>query len=328
VVASSVFLGNVARCEGEACGGGAAFLTTNSHAVLVGNTFHGNVSTMAGGAIHVLVFSNPVIANCILWENPGEGGAELTVLLSDATVIHSIVKGGWPGVSVLDEDPRFVDPPGGDLHLRLGSPAVDAGWNGAPSLPSADFEGDVRIRDGLSGSGAVVDLGADELAPEAAVRFGSVNAAGESLASVLTVNGSAGDESGRGVTVSLLEGVTVEMAAPPAGPDPAPFALYAWEGEPDLLTLTPQPFGLGYTAFPTPIEPRLLPQPVQVWNNLGHRPRLGVPTLPSDPAPSIVIAKRARYGGTFTLQGIVLDQGSTADGPASVTNAVVVRVVD
>ncbi len=60
------------------------------------------------------------------------------------------------GGNITSGDPGFEDYPGGDLHLRATSLAIDAGVNAAPSLPSFDFEGDARILDGT------VDIGADE----------------------------------------------------------------------------------------------------------------------------------------------------------------------
>jgi hypothetical protein len=38
--------------------------------------------------------------------------------------------------------PLFVDAPGGDFHMRAGSPAVDAGR--AAGAPSTDFDGRLR----------------------------------------------------------------------------------------------------------------------------------------------------------------------------------------
>jgi hypothetical protein len=56
-------------------------------------------------------------------------------------------------------DPLFVDPAGGNYHLRQRSPSVDAGTNDAPSLPGHDIDGDPRIL------GGVVDQGMDEVVP-------------------------------------------------------------------------------------------------------------------------------------------------------------------
>lgn len=56
----------------------------------------------------------------------------------------------------INEDPLFVDAPGGDVHIQSGLPAIDAGDPHAPALPDTDFEGDLRI------VGAAPDIGADE----------------------------------------------------------------------------------------------------------------------------------------------------------------------
>ncbi len=56
-------------------------------------------------------------------------------------------------------DPQLVDPGSGDLHLTLGSPAVNAGDTlAAASIGTEDIDGDVRV------DGVAVDVGADELA--------------------------------------------------------------------------------------------------------------------------------------------------------------------
>src|SRR5262249_42179122 len=48
-------------------------------------------------------------------------------------------------------------------HLRMSSPAIDAGDNAAPSLPPVDLDGQPRIADGNGDSDARVDLGAYEV---------------------------------------------------------------------------------------------------------------------------------------------------------------------
>lgn len=61
-------------------------------------------------------------------------------------------------------DPHLVNPsaPGDDYHLSVGSPAIDAGDNAAPALPSADLDGRPRIADGNGDGVGTVDLGAYE----------------------------------------------------------------------------------------------------------------------------------------------------------------------
>jgi len=56
----------------------------------------------------------------------------------------------------ISADPKFVDPPANNFHLQAGSPAIDAGDNSAPSLPTKDLDGFPRIQNGT------VDMGAYE----------------------------------------------------------------------------------------------------------------------------------------------------------------------
>jgi hypothetical protein len=76
-------------------------------------------------------------------------------------VTYSDIQGA-PGAGNIDEDPLFVDPANGDLHLGPDSPCIDAGDNGAPNLPAYDFEGDPRIMDGDLNGTRIVDMGVDE----------------------------------------------------------------------------------------------------------------------------------------------------------------------
>ncbi len=62
------------------------------------------------------------------------------------------------GAGNLTGDPRFVDPTGGDYHLRAGSPAIDAGAPNDLSLP-ADLDGISRVQSDAP------DLGAFESSP-------------------------------------------------------------------------------------------------------------------------------------------------------------------
>jgi hypothetical protein len=120
--------------------------------------------------------------------------------------------------------------------------------------------------------------------------------------------------------------LVVFLAAPPLATGGAPFALYAWAGEPDPSTVRTLPFGLGEACLPM-FASHGPPFPRAVWNNTG-RAALGAPTRPSAPAPSIVLLRPAGAGRavTFYLQGLIADPGSSAARPASVTNGVTVVV--
>jgi len=158
-------------------------------------------------------------------------------------------------------------------------------------------------------------------------RRGTVNL-GNSLTpyDVLKINGSAGGEA-RTVTIAIGESLEITMAMPLGGPNPAPFAMYGWAGEPNYETVTPHPMGLGTMCFPTPVTGGV-PGPRRIWNNIGHPEILGYPHLPSTPAPSVVLYKvwGVPFVITATFQGFIFDNNSAAQKRVSITNAVILRV--
>lgn len=339
------FVGNVA-----ASGGGAIALDS-ADATLSNTIFVGNSSRDRGGALdayrcnlilsNVTMFDNSVvgrrdgggayigyerstsIVNSILWGNRARLGDQIWPEDGSIDVSHSIVEGGFVGEAILDTDPLFVDSASGDYHLRLDSPAVDAGTNLTEWLPETDIDGDPRVLNGNAAPPEVVDLGADELVPEIALRFGFVNGAEP----VLTVNGSRGDYR-RVLGIELDEPVSIEMRPSTAGPKPARFVAWAWLEAPDATTLRPQPRGLGWTVFPIPLQGESVNQPVEIWNNLGFETQLGVPTRRSIPAPSVLTRLQTGFSDPirFTIQGLIEDLGSRADGPFSITNAVIIDI--
>jgi len=289
---------------------GASTVVNNT---IVANHSIGITSTQSSGTVR----------NTIVWGNDSQS---IYVVGGSATFEYCDIEGGWEGEGNIDADPMFVNAPAGDFHLRMGSPCVDAGTNDAPFLPATDYEGDDRILDGDHDGFAFVDIGADEEILHVAARFGAVNAATGALADVVFVNGSAGDEA-RVVRLGQTDPLAVSVALPPAGPDPAPFVLYGWRGEPGDDTMATHPKCLGCTCFPTPWAGGT-PQPRVIWNNLGYPAYLGNATHPSMPAPSTPLNRPGGVGRamTMTFQGFITDNASIATKPASVTNAVVVIV--
>ena len=109
------------------------------------------------------VSGNLVLSNSIVWLNGS------TVAIEEgcnAEISFCNMEGGKdaiydPGGSLvwgdgnIDTDPLFVNPSGGDFHLLVGSPCIDAGDNAAVSS-STDLDGNPRIQ------GAAVDMGAYE----------------------------------------------------------------------------------------------------------------------------------------------------------------------
>lgn len=266
--------------------------------------YTGGVFVAGGGTVDVV--------NSIVW---GESDAFNIVAGSNLTVRNSVVRGGWPGEGNLDRRPQIVRR-AGDFHLTIGSPCIDAGVP-VEHLIDFDIDKDPRELDDAP------DIGADEFRLDIAARYGTVGG-GEV---VLTVNGSAGDFR-REVKVERSAPLVAELRPASAGPDPARYAIYAWLEEPDATTLRLQPFGLGWTVFPTPLQPDPVNQPVAIWNTLGYPGKLGRSREATDLAPVTLIDRAQGIGitTTFTLQGFVEDADSRAAGPVSVTNAVVVRV--
>ena len=143
-----VFVGNRAET------GGAATFHTGSRR-LVNVTFAGNRSQQGGGALEI-GFGETDVLNSVLWDNGRfDGPGEILHTGGALTIRHSLVSGGCapPFVceAVIDADPLFVRPPAwsgttltdaGDLRLRVGSPAIDAGL--AAYLPADlwDLDGD------------------------------------------------------------------------------------------------------------------------------------------------------------------------------------------
>lgn len=250
------------------------------------------------------------LANSIIW---GEGTA-FAVQSGEVTARGSLVLGGWPGEGNIDGNPRVVT---GDFHLRSDSRCIDAGLDVEFPL-GFDLDGDPRI------IGKNPDIGADEYRMDMAVRYGNVNGRGER---VLTANGQSGDYR-RVISLQVHEPVSIDLEPSSAGPSPARHVVYAWLDEPDETTIRPQPFGLGWTVFPTPLQAGGGNQPVAIWNTIGHEGRLGASTQQAEPAPTRLLDLPGGLGRPvrFTLQGFLEDDGSVAEVPFSVTNALVIQV--
>ena len=147
---------------GNSAAYGGALVNFTSSPTVTHSTFAGNLAG-SGGALYNLYNSSPVLTNCILWgsDSPEEIASADT---SFPVVTYSDVQGGYAGTGNIDEDPLFVDPGSGDVHLQPDSPCIDAGTNAAPAMPDLDFEGDPRVSDGNWDRIPVADMGVDEAA--------------------------------------------------------------------------------------------------------------------------------------------------------------------
>jgi hypothetical protein len=138
-----------------------------------GNIANGTLGHMGGGGLYNYQGSTPILVNSVLWGNVATGGNGHQVLntnSSGSTLSYTLIQSGTNdiynydvgsdvifGLNILTDDPRFVDPGVGDYRLGFGSPAIDAGDDGAV-IASTDLDGNPRR---LS---AAVDLGAYEAA--------------------------------------------------------------------------------------------------------------------------------------------------------------------
>jgi hypothetical protein len=155
-IVNSAFVANRAQS-----GAGISAGLSGGSTTIVNSTFRRNMATIGGsGAIDTGPGVHTVtLRNTILWGNKA-GGSENDLRTFGSTTAegdHCDI-GDRAGLFTdvggnIDADPRLS----GDLHLRAGSPAIDAGTcTGAPAL---DFEGDTRP------AGIGCDMGADEFVP-------------------------------------------------------------------------------------------------------------------------------------------------------------------
>ncbi len=124
-VTHNLFTGNA-----SASTGGALVVSVTNSGTVIGNTLNANSASGVGG---LLVGGDVEIFNNIVTNNTGLGVSSTSgqppVLSHNLTWNNS---GGdysncTPGDGSISADPIFVDPAGGDYHLALHSPAIDAG---------------------------------------------------------------------------------------------------------------------------------------------------------------------------------------------------------
>lgn len=168
-VNNCIFFGNVATGTG---GGGGLWIGQGGDARVCNCTIVGNsaLSQLVGG-LRVQNAPDPTVANCVLWDNAGLGGAQDSAnqVSGNADVTWSIVEGGFAGTGNLGLDPQFANIAAGDVTPTTASPGIDAGSN-AEVEPGTllDFALHPRFADvlGVADTGAgdapVVDIGALE----------------------------------------------------------------------------------------------------------------------------------------------------------------------
>ena len=159
--------------------GGAINCASSSNMSIINCTFSSNSANLYGGTIFCYDSGSVTLNNCILWgDSAGSGGDEIYIYdsTSSCTLNYCCVDNtgygfetGVPTTTIDDsnncihEDPRFVDPAGGNYHLKPTSPCIDKGNNTyVPSGVGRDLDGNKRIVDGDGDGVATVDIGAHE----------------------------------------------------------------------------------------------------------------------------------------------------------------------
>jgi len=126
-------------------GRGGGIYSSGSNTTIKNCTIANNKASNVGG---IQTPNGTTIYNSILWDNiPNE-------VNGDPVIYYSNVKGGWPDLGNIDENPLFVDVDNGDFHLNDDSPCINSGTSN--NAPDADLDGNPRpIGDGY-------DMGAYE----------------------------------------------------------------------------------------------------------------------------------------------------------------------
>jgi hypothetical protein len=172
---------------------GGGMCSDYSSPKLTNVTFSSNHAYTAGGGVSNGYTTSLYITNTILWGNTaGKSDPQISNTSSTSFIQYSDVQGGCASIPGNDcsgggniaADPLFVRKPDpgpdgswgtadddyGDLRLRYGSPAIDAGNNTVPGLAgiTTDLDGNPRFYDvpGIADTGVgpapVVDMGAYE----------------------------------------------------------------------------------------------------------------------------------------------------------------------
>jgi hypothetical protein len=176
VIVNEAFLVNSAFVANTASAFGGALYNARLAGHVVNCTFVANSAGTAGGAAYS-ADADPAgaLLNCVFWANAAPSGAAVADGSDRLTdVRNSVIQGSHAGPGNFDSNPLFVRDPSsgadgrwgtasqpsadddfGDLRLRPGSPAADAGDTAAlPTGTATDLGGQPRVQGGAVDAGA------------------------------------------------------------------------------------------------------------------------------------------------------------------------------
>lgn len=142
-------------------GYGGGIICMNSDPFITNNTIANN-STLngellgEGGGIRIRGGPYPIITNCIIWNNvahPGLENLDFQYPESTLDVSYSDIEGGISDINaflpstIIDSDPKFLDPDNGGFQLGGGSPCINMGTPDTTglNLPEFDLAGNPRL---------------------------------------------------------------------------------------------------------------------------------------------------------------------------------------
>jgi len=157
-------------------------VTGSTSALLIDNIIVRSTDQNSGDGVEVAGSAVARLVNNTIYQNALQGivlssGASVSVF---NTIVSSNGSGDIQGLGTGDiqfslvgdrtlssgnnirGDPRFVNPDTDVFDLSPGSPALDAGSNGAANLPFLDFNQRLRVAAAGAAGGGVVDIGATE----------------------------------------------------------------------------------------------------------------------------------------------------------------------